>query len=58
MQEFIVKAEEAGKRIDVYLSSKNEDISRVAIHAFIRRSRKASPIQSYIPILPERSIRW
>ena len=39
MQEFIVKAEEAGKRIDVYLSSKNEDISRVAIQRLIEEEK-------------------
>lgn len=39
MQEFIVKAEEAGKRIDAYLSSKNEDISRVAIQRLIEEEK-------------------
>ncbi len=39
MQEFIVKQEEAGKRIDAYLSSKNEDISRVAIQRLIEEEK-------------------
>lgn len=39
MQEFIVKAEETGKRIDAYLSSKNEDISRVAIQRLIEEEK-------------------
>lgn len=39
MQEFIVKAEEAGKRIDAYLSSRNEDISRVAIQRLIEEEK-------------------
>ena len=39
MQKFIVKQEEAGKRIDAYLSSKNEDISRVAIQRLIEEEK-------------------
>lgn len=35
MQEFIVEKQEAGKRIDAYLSNKNEDTSRVAIQRLI-----------------------
>lgn len=35
MRNFIVKSEEAGKRIDSFLANKNEDISRVAIQRLL-----------------------
>ena len=39
MREFIVKEEEQNKRIDAYLSEKNEDISRVAIQRLIEHQK-------------------
>ena len=39
MQEFIVKSEEVGKRIDTYLSSKNADTSRVTIQRLIEEEK-------------------
>lgn len=39
MKEFIVEKEEANKRIDAYLSSKSEDISRVAIQRLIENEK-------------------
>ncbi len=39
MRQFIVKKEEVGKRIDSYLSIKNEDISRVAIQRLIEEEK-------------------
>ena len=39
MREFIVKEENANNRIDAYLSSKNEDFSRVAIQRLIEEQK-------------------
>ena len=39
MRKFVVKDKEQNKRIDVYLSEKNEDISRVAIQRLIENQK-------------------
>lgn len=39
MREFIVKKEEINNRIDVYLSKKNEDISRVSVQRLISEEK-------------------
>ena len=39
MREFIVKKEDANNRIDAYLSSKNDDFSRVAIQRLIEEQK-------------------
>ena len=39
MKKFIVKKEEENNRIDSYLASKNEDLSRVAIQRFINNGK-------------------
>ncbi len=39
MKEFIVKDDEAGKRIDSYLSNKDDEISRVAVQRLIKNDK-------------------
>ena len=39
MKEFIVKDDEAGKRIDLYLSNKDNEISRVAVQRLIKNDK-------------------
>ena len=39
MREFIVKKEDANNRIDAYLSSKNDDFSRVAIQRLVEEQK-------------------
>ena len=40
MIEYIVKAEEKGKRLDAYVASKNEDITRTAAQRLIEEEKK------------------
>ena len=39
MKEFIVKDDEVGKRIDSYLSNKDDEISRVAVQRLIKNDK-------------------
>ena len=39
MKEFIVKDDEVGKRIDLYLSNKDDEISRVAVQRLIKNDK-------------------
>ena len=41
MKEFIVKDDEVGKRIDSYLSNKDDEISRVAVQRLIKNDKMA-----------------